>query len=51
MKPVHVNSYHVKKSKELDNNNPNKNERKHPKTIVALINEGRFSRLVFTQRS
>ncbi len=27
MKPVHVNPHHVKKSKELDDNNPNKNER------------------------
>ena len=24
MKPVHVNPHHVKKSKELDDNNPNK---------------------------
>ena len=38
MKPVHV-----KKSKELDDNNPNKNDRKDPKTIAALVNEGRFS--------
>lgn len=29
MKPVHVNPHHVKKSKELDDNNPNKNDRKH----------------------
>ena len=43
MKPVHVNPYHVKKSKELDDNNPNKNDRKDPKTIAALVNEGRFS--------
>lgn len=43
MKPVHVNSHHVKKSKELDDNNPNKNDRKDPKTIAALVNEGRFS--------
>lgn len=43
MRPVHVNPYHVKKSKELDDNNPNKNDRKDPKTIVALVNEGRFS--------
>jgi len=43
MKPVHVNPHHVKKSKELDNNNPNKNDRKDPKTIAALVNEGRFS--------
>ena len=43
MKPVHVNPHHVKKSKELDDNNPNKNDRKDPKTIAALANEGRFS--------
>lgn len=43
MKPVHVNPHHVKKSKELDDNNPSKNDRKDPKTIAALVNEGRFS--------
>lgn len=43
MKPVYVNPHHVKKSKELDDNNSNKNERKDPKTIAALVNEGRFS--------
>ena len=41
MKPVHE-IHHVKKSKELDDNNPNKNDRKDPKTIAALVNE-RFS--------
>ena len=55
MKPVHVNPHHVKKSKELDDNNPNKNDRKDPKTIAALVNEGRFPiriyRLEFMQRS
>ena len=43
MRPVHVNPHHVKKSKELDDNNPNKNDRKDPKTIAALVNGGRFS--------
>ena len=43
MRPVHVNTHHVKKSKELDDNNPNKNDRKDPKTIAGLVNEGRFS--------
>ena len=43
MKPVHVNPHHVKKSKEMDDNNPNKNDRKDPKTIASLVNEGRFS--------
>lgn len=32
-----------KKTKELDDKNPNKNDRKDPKTIAALVNEGRFS--------
>ena len=39
MKPVHVNPHHVKKSKELDDNNPNKNDRGSKKTIAALVNE------------
>ena len=43
MRIVHANPHHVKKSKELDDNNPNKNDRKDPKTIAALVNEGRFS--------
>ena len=43
MRPVHVNPHHVKKSKELDDNNPNKNDCKVPKTIACLVNEGRFS--------
>ena len=40
MKPVHVNPHHVKKSKELDDNNPNKNDRKDPKTIAGLSMRG-----------
>ena len=43
MRPVHVNPHHVKKSKELDDNNPTKNDRKDPKVIAGLMNEGRFS--------
>ncbi len=43
MKPVHVNPHHVKKSKELDDNNPNKNDRKDPKVIVGLVKDGRYS--------
>ena len=42
MRLVHVNPHHVKKSKELDDNNPHKNDRKDPKTIATLVNEGRF---------
>ena len=43
MRPVHVNPHHVKKSKELDDNHPSKNDRKDPKVIATLVNEGRFS--------
>jgi len=43
MKPVLVNPHHVKKSKEMDDNNPSKNDRKDPKVIAGLVNEGRFS--------
>jgi len=41
--PVLVNPHHVKKSKELDDNSPSKNDRKDPRTIARLINEGRYS--------
>ena len=43
MRPVPVNPHHVKKSKELDDNNPTKNDRKDPKDIAGLINAGRYS--------
>lgn len=43
MRPVLVNPHHVKKSKELDDNNPTKNDRKDPKVIAGLINKGQFS--------
>ena len=42
MKPVLVNPHHVKKSKELDDNNPTKNDRKDPKVIEGLVKEGRY---------
>lgn len=42
MKPVLVNPYHVKSSKELDDNNPTKNDRKDPKVIAGLVREGRY---------
>ena len=42
MKPVLVNPHHVKKSKELDDNNPTKNDRKDPKIITGLVKEGRY---------
>ena len=41
MKPVLVNPHHVKKSKELDDNNPTKNDRKDPKVIAGLGRDGR----------
>lgn len=43
MTPVMVNPHHVKKSKELDDNSPSKNDRKDPKVIAGLVNTGRFS--------
>ena len=43
MRPVHVNPHHVKKSKELDDNNPSKNDRKDPRVIARLVIEGRYS--------
>ena len=43
MRPVHVNPHHVKKSKEMDDNNPTKNDRKDPKVIAGLVREGRYS--------
>ena len=42
MKPVLVNPHHVKKSKEFDDNNPTKNDRKDPKVIAGLVREGRY---------
>ena len=42
MTPVHVNPHHVKKSKELDDNDPSKNDRKDPKVIAGLVTAGRF---------
>lgn len=43
IKLVLVNPYHVKKSNELDDNHPTKNDRKDPKTIAKLVIEGRYS--------
>ena len=42
MKPVLVNPHHVKKSKELDDNHPTKNDRKDPKVIAGLVKDGRY---------
>lgn len=43
IRPLHVNPFHVKNAKELDDNDPSKNDRKDPKVIAGLVNEGRFS--------
>lgn len=42
MKLVLVNPYHVKTSKELDDNHPSKSDRKDPKTIAKLVIQGRY---------
>lgn len=39
---VLVNPYHVKRSKELDDNHPSKSDRKDPKTIAKLVIQGRY---------
>lgn len=38
-----VNPYHVKQTKELDDNSQTKNDQKDPKVIAKLVIEGRFS--------
>lgn len=38
-----VNPYHVKQTKELDDNNQTKNDQKDPKVIAKLVTEGRYS--------
>ena len=37
-----VNPFHVKRTKELDDNSPTKNDRKDPKTIAMLVQDGRY---------
>lgn len=39
---VMVNPYHVKRSKELDDNSPSKTDRKDAGTIASLVQQGRF---------
>jgi transposase len=43
IKLVLVNPYHVKQSKELDDNHPGKSDRKDPKTIAKLVIDGRYN--------
>jgi len=40
---VHVNPSHVKKSKELDDNSPTKNDVKDALTIARLVKDGRYA--------
>lgn len=42
IKFVLVNPHHVKKSKEMDDNSPSKNDPKDPKTIAGLVRDGRY---------
>ena len=42
MMVVQVNPYHVKQSKEMDDNTPSKNDRKDCKTIAMLVKDGRY---------
>lgn len=42
MMAVQVNPYHVKNSKELDDNSPTKNDHKDPKTVAMLVKDGRY---------
>jgi len=44
-KVVTVNPYHVKKSKEFDDNSPQKSDRKDAYIIAHLVTEGRFFKL------
>ena len=39
---VQVNPFHVKRSKELDDNTPSKSDRKDPKVIAKLVIDGRY---------
>ncbi len=46
---VLINPYHTKRSKELDDNSPTKNDKKDALTIARLIRDGRFSQLYLPQ--
>jgi transposase len=43
IKIVLVNPFHVKRSKEFDDNHPSKTDAKDPKTIAKLVIEGRYN--------
>lgn len=44
-----VNPFHVKRTKELDDNSPTKNDRKDPKTIAMLVKDGRYREVYLAQ--
>ncbi|WP_240503591.1 IS110 family transposase [Natranaerobius trueperi] len=43
IKPLLVNPNHVKRSKELDDNSPTKNDVKDARVIAQLLKDGRYS--------
>jgi len=47
IKVVVVNPMHVKKSKELDDNSPTKNDVKDARVIAQLVKDGRYSEPIF----
>ncbi len=49
IKVVLINPYHTKKTKELDDNSPTKNDKKDALTIARLIRDGRFYQLYLPQ--
>lgn len=51
MKLAFVNPYHVKQSKEMDDNSPRKTDQKDPKTIAKLVTEGRYCFRIFRKAS
>ena len=46
---VLVNPYHVKRSKELDDNSPSKSDRKDAGLIASLVKQGRFMNCLFLE--
>jgi transposase len=50
IKLVLVNPFHVKRSKEFDDNNQSKTDSKDPKTIAKLVIDGRYMEPRLTQK-
>lgn len=44
-----VNPFHVKRTKEFDDNSPSKSDRKDPKTIAMLVKDGRYSEVYIAE--